>query len=264
MSDATNGFPLDSVNRASAMNGLPPVATPRTSASRMIADALRAAIVDGSLAPDTPLRQDAIARHFSVSAIPVREALRQLASEGWATIEVHKGASVASLSADEVRELYEMRSALESLALGLAIPRHTAATLREATALCNAARRERDPSLYVARNEAFHQSLYAPAARERLADTIATLHRRGERYLRLKLDFPQYKRESDAEHAQILAAVKRGDVEAARSLVSAHLLGTGELIYRFLTTNANGDAPTGEAAARRARARPSPSSRTRT
>jgi DNA-binding GntR family transcriptional regulator len=250
MNDATNGFPLEG---AFAASGLPAASAPRTSTSRMIADALRNAIVDGTLAPDTPLRQDAIARHFSVSAIPVREALRQLASEGWATIEVHKGASVASLSADEAREIYEIRSALESLALGLAIPLHTSATLREVSALFNAARRERDPSLYVARNEAFHLSLYAPAARPRLFEMIATLHRRGERYLRLKLDFPQYKRESDAEHAEILAAVKRGDVDAAQSLVSAHLLGTGELIHRFLTTN----APASGAAARRTRRRAS-------
>lgn len=254
MSDATNGFPLENAN------GLPAVSAQRTSTSRIIADALRAAIVEGTLAPDAPLRQDAIARHFSVSAIPVREALRQLASEGWATIEMHKGASVASLSADEAREIYEIRSALESLALGLAIAQHTAATLREATTLCNAARRERDPSLYVARNEAFHHSLYAPSARPRLIEMIATLHRRGERYLRLKLDFPQHKRESDAEHAEILAAVKRGDVDAAKSLVSTHLLGTGELIYRFLTTN----AAAGDAVAPRTRRRPSSSSRTRT
>ncbi|TDV26768.1 GntR family transcriptional regulator [Paraburkholderia caballeronis] len=239
----------------STTTGLPAAETPRTSTSRMIADALRTAIVDGSLAPDAPLRQDAIARHFSVSAIPVREALRQLASEGWAKIEVNKGASVASLSADEAREIYEIRSALESLALGIAIPQHTAATLREATSLYNAAKRERDPSLYVARNEAFHKSLYAPAARAQLLEMIATLHRRGERYLRLKLDFPQYKGESDAEHAEILAAVKRGETAAAQSLVAAHLLGTGELIYRFLTTN----TPADEAAAPRAR-RPRPSS----
>jgi len=261
MSDATNGFPLERAKPANGQPaGLPVVSAPRTSTSRMIADALRAAIVDGTLAPESPLRQDAIARHFSVSAIPVREALRQLASEGWATIEMHKGASVASLSADEAREIYEIRSALESLALGLAIPRHTAATLREAATLCQAARRERDASQYVARNEAFHHSLYAPSARPRLIEMIATLHHRGERYLRLKFDFPQYKRESDAEHAGILAAVKRGDIGAAQSLVSAHLLGTGDLIYRFLTTTDAADA----AVAPRMRRRPSSSSRTRT
>ena len=237
MSDATNGFPLDAP-RGPTLAALPVAAAPRTSASRTIADALRDAIVAGALLPGAPLRQDAIARHFSVSAIPVREALRQLASEGWVSLEVNKGASVAPLSASEAREIYEIRSALESLALGLAVSGHTAQSLREARALATAARRERDPSLYVARNAAFHMSLYAPCGRPQLLELLASLHRRGERYLRLKFDFPEYKGESDAEHTEILDAVKRGDVPAAQALVAAHLLGTGELLYRFLTERA--------------------------
>jgi DNA-binding GntR family transcriptional regulator len=236
MNEATDGFPLDGAAAVTAaVAGLPAAATPRTSATHMVADALRDAIVAGTLAPGAPLRQDAIARHFSVSAIPVREALRQLASEGWAKIEVNKGASVAPLCADEAREIYEIRSALESLALGLAIPKHTAQSLRAARALADEAKRERDPSLYVARNEAFHMSLYAPAGRPHLLEMLGSLHRRGERYLRLKFGFPEYKGESDAEHMQILEAVKRGDVAGAQALVATHLLGTGELIYRFLT-----------------------------
>ncbi|CAB3751534.1 GntR family transcriptional regulator [Paraburkholderia humisilvae] len=235
MDSTTDGFPLDS---APAAPFLPTASTPRSSASRTIAAALRAAIVDGTLAPGAPLRQDAIARHFSVSAIPVREALRQLESEGWAKVEVHKGATVAPLSADEAREIYEIRSALESLALGLAIPRHTAESLRDVATLCEAAEREPDPSLYVARNQAFHMSLYAPAGRPQLCEMIANLHRRGERYLRLKFDFPEYKGESDHEHEALLDAVLRRDVAAAQTLVAAHLIGTGELIYRFLTEHA--------------------------
>jgi len=271
MSHATDGFPLEgSVTEAAqpaphALPGLPAAAAPRTSTSRMIADALRTAIVEGTLAPDAPLRQDAIARHFSVSAIPVREALRQLASEGWARIEVNKGACVASLSRDEAREIYEIRSALESLALGLAIPNHTAATLREVSALAAAASREPDPSLYVARNEAFHMSLYAPAGRPQLMEMLATLHRRGERYLRLKFGFPAYKGESDAEHTGILAAVKRRDIPAAQALVAAHLLGTGELIYRFLTERAAAPPAAPKRRASRAAASPAtPRSRSRT
>jgi DNA-binding GntR family transcriptional regulator len=208
----------------------------------VIAEALRAAIVDGTLAPGAPLRQDAIARHFSVSAIPVREALRQIESEGWVRAAVHKGVTVAPLSADEAREIYEIRSALESLAIGLAIPNHSAATLREAASLCRAAEREPDSSLYVARNAAFHMSLYAPAGRPQLEDMIGMLHRRGERYLRLKFDLPLYKGESDNEHGELLDAVRRRDVAAAQSLVVAHLLGTGELLHRFLTERARAEA----------------------
>src|ERR1700741_1588702 len=108
----------------------------RGSTSRLIANALRTAIVDGPLAPGAPLRQDPIARHFSVSAIPVREALRQLESEGWVRVEMNKGATVAPLSAEEAREIYEIRAALESLAIGFAIPEHTPDSLEHAEALC--------------------------------------------------------------------------------------------------------------------------------
>ncbi|NIE68678.1 GntR family transcriptional regulator [Burkholderia sp. Ax-1719] len=238
MSNATNGFPLDGAQASTSRTALLGVAAPLAppiSTSHVIADALRTAIVEGTLAPGAPLRQDAIARHFSVSAIPVREALRQLASEGWARIELNKGASVAPLSRDEAREIYEIRSALESLALGLAIPNHTDETLREVSALAASGLHETDPSLYVERNEAFHMSLYAPAGRPQLMEMLSTLHRRGERYLRLKFGFPAYKGESDAEHVEILAAVQRRDIPTAQALVAEHLLGTGELIYRFLT-----------------------------
>jgi len=201
----------------------------------MVADALRDAIVNGTLAPGAPLRQDALARHFSVSAIPVREALRQLESEGWAKVEMHKGATVAPLSADEAREIYEIRAALESLAIASAIPAHTEATMREAQALCDAAHSETDPALYAARNQAFHMSLYAPAKRPQLTELIATLHRRGERYLRLKLGFPEHKVVSDRDHAALMLLVCQGDVANAQKLITEHLLGTGELLHKFLS-----------------------------
>ncbi len=235
-------FPLDTAHTASPLPAAISVAA-RASTSRMIADALRTAIIDGTLAPGAPLRQDAIARHFSVSAIPVREALRQLESEGWAKVEMHKGATVAPLSADEAREIYEIRAALESLAIGLAIPAHTPASLQQADALREAAVDEADPSRYVARNEAFHMSLYAPAVRPQLAEMLVTLHRRGERYLRLKFGLPMHKGESDREHAALLEAVRRRDVASAQALVTQHLLSTGELIYRFLCDNAEAANP---------------------
>ncbi len=207
---------------------------PRQSTSRYIADALRSAIVEGTLLPGEPLRQDAIARQFSVSAIPVREAFRQLDTEGWVTIEQNRGASVSLQSPDEAREIYEIRASLESLAIGIAIERHTDATLAEARRLLEAAASEQDQALYVVRNEQFHMSLYAPAERPHLMELIGTMHRRGERYLRLKFGMPTFKGQSDAEHEAILDALHARDIEAAQTLVARHLLATGELVYRFL------------------------------
>jgi DNA-binding GntR family transcriptional regulator len=207
---------------------------PRQSTPRFIADALRSAIVEGSLLPGEPLRQDAIARQFSVSAIPVREAFRQLESEGWVTIEPNRGAAVSLQSADEAREIYEIRASLESLAIGIAIEHHTPETLAEAKLLLEAAENEPDSALYVVRNEQFHMSLYAPANRPRLMELIGQMHRRGERYLRLKLGLPIHKDASDAEHRAIFAALAARDIEQAQTLVARHLLATGELIHRFL------------------------------
>lgn len=78
-------------------------------------------------------------------------------------------------------------------------------------------------------------SLYAPAARPQLIEMIAALHRRGERYLRVKLGLPDHKRVSDREHGQLMDYVRSQRIEAARKLVTEHLLGTGELLYRLLS-----------------------------
>jgi DNA-binding GntR family transcriptional regulator len=101
-----------------------------------------------------------------------------------------------------------------------------------------AASAETDPALYVARNQAFHLSLYQPAARPRLLAMIGVLHIRGERYLRLKFGLPSYKGESDRENAALLKAVRRGDVATAQSLVTKHLLDTGALLHGVLGQHA--------------------------
>jgi DNA-binding GntR family transcriptional regulator len=208
---------------------------PRQSTSRYIADGLRRAIVDGLLLPGEPLRQDTIARQFSVSAIPVREAFRQLESEGWVTTAPNRGVSVSLQSADEAREIYEIRASLESLAIGIAIERHTSATLAHSAVLLQVAANEADSALNVLRNQEFHMSLYAPCERQRLLELIGSMHRRGERYLKLKFGMPTFKGQSDHEHAAILDAVKARDTVAAQRLVAGHLLATGELVYRYLS-----------------------------
>lgn len=206
----------------------------RQSSPEVIAESLRQAIIAGQLAPGESLRQENLAQHFAVSRIPVREALRQLESEGWIVFQRNRGARVSSLSADEAREIYEIRASLEVTALRLAAPNHTPDSLKEAGAILQASRREGDRSLYVRRNREFHLALYAPAARPRLIAMIGALHSQGERYLRLKLDMPVYKRQSDEEHAQILDALRTGAIDRAVEILEPHLQRTGEMLATYL------------------------------
>jgi DNA-binding GntR family transcriptional regulator len=206
----------------------------RQSSPGVIAESLRQAIIEGQLEPGVSLRQERLARHFSVSRIPVREALRQLESEGWIIFQRNRGARVSSLSADEAREIYEIRASLEATALRLAAPHHTAHTLTAAGAILRASHRERDRSLRVQRNRQFHLALYAPAHRPRLIVMIESLHRQGERYLRLKLDMPAYRRRSDDEHTRILEALRAGAIERAVQILEPHLLHTGEMLATYL------------------------------
>jgi DNA-binding GntR family transcriptional regulator len=206
----------------------------RVSTSEAVTSELRKAIVQGRLEPGEPLRQETLARHFKVSHIPIREALRQLESEGWVSIEPNKGASVSALDANEALEIYEMRAALECLALRVAMAWHDAATLRFARDRLLAASRESDPSLYVRRNEEFHAALLAPAPRPHLLAAIRQLHRRSERYLRLKYRQPVLKHASDAEHQALFEACEQRNVRRACAVLTRHLTSTGELLARHL------------------------------
>lgn len=209
----------------------------RRSSPEIIAHTLRKAIIEGELSPGESLRQETLAKHFAVSRIPVREALRQLESEGWVVLERNRGARVTALSAAEVREIYEIRASLEATALRMAAAGHTAQSLAAVAGILRICRGDCDHSRFAQHNREFHLALYAPAARPRLFAMIGSLHAQGERYLRLKLDWPTHKRQSDDEHEQILGAVRQGDTEGAVRILQPHLLQTGEMLANYLAAS---------------------------
>src|ERR1700685_478981 len=94
-----------------------------------IAEAIAEQIISGSLQPDAPLRQDHVAREFSSSHVPVREAFRQLEAQHLVVSLPRRGVRIAPLDANSVREISEMRAALEVVALRHAAPRLTPAHL---------------------------------------------------------------------------------------------------------------------------------------
>src|ERR1700744_3316061 len=94
-----------------------------------ITEAIAKQIIPGTLLPDAPLRQDHIAREFKSSHVPVREACRQLEAQHLVVALPRRGVRVAPLDAGSVREISEMRAAVEVVALRHAAPRLTPAPL---------------------------------------------------------------------------------------------------------------------------------------
>lgn len=200
----------------------------------LITEALREAILRGILKGGTQLRQDEIARTFGVSRIPVREALRQLEAEGLVVFKPHRGAVVSELSTEEIGEIYEIRIALETMAIRLAIPHLTEEDLMRAEGILEEIDRERDTGRWSELNREFHATLYAPANRPHLFSLINTHRINVDRYLRIYISLMRRKGRSQVEHRRILEACKRRDIEGAVSALEEHLRGAAKELIAYL------------------------------
>jgi DNA-binding GntR family transcriptional regulator len=128
-----------------------------------IAGALREEIQLGALVPGEPIRQEEVAARFGVSRIPVREAFGRLEAEGLVVVRPNRGAFVAVLTAEELREAYELRALVEGDLLTRAVTGLTTAHLARAEAL-HAALAADDPGEQGDLNREFHRVLLDPAA----------------------------------------------------------------------------------------------------
>src|SRR5438132_4332567 len=132
---------------------------------------LREEIVSNRLAPGTELQEVALSEQLGVSRGPIREAIGRLAAEGLVTVRPRRGAVVRSLSKDEFLEAYQVREALEWMAVRLAVPRLGEEDLASLQRLIDemeehATRDEVDQFFEV--NAAFHSYLVARSGNERL------------------------------------------------------------------------------------------------
>jgi DNA-binding GntR family transcriptional regulator len=188
-----------------------------------VAAGLRAALHQGRWSPGAALRQEELAAEFGVSRIPVREALNKLQAEGLVVVEPNRGAFVASLSAAEVREVFDLRVLLECDALRHAIPQHTPRTLRQLAALQAELDAEDDASLWLATDAAFHEVLYAPSGRTKTLEMIAVLRASVTRLYRAHLTPNTRRKGWRDEHHALLKAVAARNVERAVAALTRHL-----------------------------------------
>lgn len=213
---------------------VPDVLRGRRTIQEIVAKALRDAIVTGRLKGGERLHQDGIALKLGVSRMPVREALRQLESEGLVVFTPHRRVSVADLSTEELREIYEIRIALELLALDLALPRLTIKELAYLGAVLEQMDRVTDPGRWLALNRTFHGALYRASRRSRLCALIDSLRGNVDRYLRIFVSGADRRARAQAEHRRILRACRRRRPAEARKALRQHLSGTVSQLGAFL------------------------------
>ncbi len=201
-----------------------------------VADHLRREIMEGRLAPGAELGEVSLAASLNVSRGPVREALGQLAAEKLVTIVPRKGAVVRRLTRQEFLDAYQVREALESMAIRLAVPRLSDAERAELHAMCSemdAATRDGDSERFFEINQGFHDLLVRASGNQMLVEMHAQLMAQMGRLLKQSVQLRGGVGHSVAEHREILTAIDRGDAVAAARLLEAHI----EVPQRVLEAN---------------------------
>jgi DNA-binding GntR family transcriptional regulator len=197
-----------------------------------VAEALREAIQRGDLDDGAVLNQAAIAAHFGVSRVPVREAMRQLQAEGLIESRAHRLAIVRALDFDRVVEIYDIRALLEGYAAERAVPGLDAGRLKELRALEREMRAVDDHTRWLELNADLHRQLYEPSGAETTLELIDQLRSRAERYVRMWSRGGGVHRpvEAGREHAEILRLAGKGDAEGVRDAIVSHIRHTRDRV----------------------------------
>ncbi|MGH9025845.1 MAG: GntR family transcriptional regulator [Acidimicrobiia bacterium] len=205
----------------------------RRTTSDQIADALREAILTGEFDDGEELNQVALAKHFGISRVPIREALRQLQAEGLVSAKAHQRTVVTGLTVDRVVEILEVRAVLEAHLLTKAVKARTPKQLEHLRDLCRQMDEITDHQVWLRKNREFHQTLYTNSGRTFTLDLIDQLSARVARYLQLWSDTGiERTKEANAEHWAIIDAMGDGDVRRARRELETHIAHTTERVIK--------------------------------
>jgi DNA-binding GntR family transcriptional regulator len=213
-----SGAPADALRHAALSN------VGQKTAHESVAEALRNAILSGDLAGGARLVQTDLASRLGVSITPVREAMRQLATEGLIRFDSYRGTVVLAPSLEEIREVYELLSTLNPLATRKAVHSITTEELRQARSLAQSMEETPEVGDWIRLNREFHLVLYRAARSPRLLSIISSLSDSATAQIALGLKQGARSRaESNAEHTQLLEAFEARDTELAVSVSNGHL-----------------------------------------
>lgn len=187
---------------------------------------LREAILKGNLAPGERLMEIQLANQLGVSRTPIREAIRKLELEGLVIMIPRRGAEVARITEKDLKDVLEVRTSLEELAIGLACERisdEAVRQLKEALKTFQASLKSEDVTKIAESDVAFHDIIFAATGNARLIQIVNNLREQMYRYrLEYLKDYTTHDR-LYTEHEQIVEAIADRDKEMAKKLIVEHI-----------------------------------------
>jgi DNA-binding GntR family transcriptional regulator len=213
------------------------VVAPVTSLVDFAAQRIRDSILVGDLPPGERVLLDGIATELGISSIPVREALRTIASEGLLIPEARRGYTVAPILVKDLDETYQLRLLLEPEAVRLAVPQLTPADLTELgeeVKLLGEAFNSRDWPSHRIHHRAFHFGIYERCNSKWMLRLTDMLWANSERYQFMSTRIRGQLGARLTEHRRILSACRRGDADLAAELMHDHLNRAGQSVREFV------------------------------
>ena len=196
----------------------------RQTAHEFVRETLRLAILRGELSGGSRLVQADIAEELRVSITPVREALRDLATEGVIRLDPHRGAVVGELTLGELDEIMRLRRILEidvmRLAAELISPEQIAAarTIHEAMLVAP------DPATWATLNREFHLSIYRAAEKKRQFEMVRSLIDSSMLYVNRAQRQPASRKRANEDHGALLDLLAVRDIDGVQERLREHIM----------------------------------------
>jgi DNA-binding GntR family transcriptional regulator len=198
---------------------------------------IRDGIMYGRMSPGERLVESKLAEEFRASRSTIREALRQLESEGLTKFERNKGITVIKLSIQEINEIYDLRLLLESYAAHLTAEKASkkdVAYLRDLNKKLRVAARESDLISWLRNNNSFHDFFSENCSHSNLQQILGSLKRRVYQYHYTVIRIPGHFEIYLDQHEKILRALEKNDGEMTERYMKLHIKTFKEALINWL------------------------------